>query len=158
MQVIKPSVVGGFEKSLLIASWADKHEKMVIISSAFETSLSLSIYIQFAFYLQHWKNIKTQGRDVVAAHGLGTYKWLEEDIVIEPLKKYVHSHGGTIGVSKKDSSIMVQNFEINDKVIQRSYEGEKLLSYSLKVVGENCSFSLRLLETQENIVEVRFIQ
>ncbi|KAI5445655.1 hypothetical protein KIW84_013758 [Lathyrus oleraceus] len=46
--VIKPSVVGGFEN----AEWAHQHGKMVVVSSAFESSLGLSAYTQFPSYLK----------------------------------------------------------------------------------------------------------
>lgn len=46
--VIKPSVVGRFEN----AEWAHQHGKMVVVSSAFESSLSLSAYTQFSSYLE----------------------------------------------------------------------------------------------------------
>ncbi|XP_058102395.1 protein PHYLLO, chloroplastic-like [Magnolia sinica] len=50
--VIKPSVVGGFENAAVIAKWAQQHEKMVVISAAYESSLSLASYVHFACYLE----------------------------------------------------------------------------------------------------------
>ncbi|TQD93165.1 hypothetical protein C1H46_021258 [Malus baccata] len=52
--VIKPSVVVGcFGNTAIIAQWAQQHQKMAVVSAAFESGL---------------------------AHGLGTYHWLKEDV------------------------------------------------------------------------------
>ncbi|KAF9607570.1 hypothetical protein IFM89_036932 [Coptis chinensis] len=76
-EVIKPSVVGGFEKAALIAKWAQKQEKMAVPSSAYESSLSLAAYIQFAYYIQQENtdicNVKNKEPGEPVAHGLGTY-------------------------------------------------------------------------------------
>ncbi|KAI5389073.1 hypothetical protein KIW84_074650 [Lathyrus oleraceus] len=83
--VIKPSVVDGFEN----AEWAHQHGKMVVVSSAFESSLSLSAYTQFSIYLEVQRLSTFKLLDVKAtpsvAHGLGSYRWLKEDITLGPL-------------------------------------------------------------------------
>ncbi|KAM2037436.1 hypothetical protein ACFX1T_011145 [Malus domestica] len=42
--VIKPSVVGGFENTAIITRWAQQHQKMAVVSAAFESGLGLSAY------------------------------------------------------------------------------------------------------------------
>lgn len=46
-QVIKPSVVGGFGNTAIIAQWAQQHQKMAVVSAAFESGLGLSAYSVF---------------------------------------------------------------------------------------------------------------
>lgn len=81
--------MGGFENAALIARWAQQHGKMAVISAAYESGLGLSAYILFASYLE-MENVKTfrerkLGMAPVVAHGLGTYKWLDEDVMMNSL-------------------------------------------------------------------------
>ena len=150
-QVIKPSVVGGFENASFIAEWAQMHGKMAIISSAFESSLSLSTYIQFAHYLeqQNKEICKLQNREFISvtAHGLGTYKWLKEDVTTDVLKFCVPPYGDTMEAPVKDADIFLRNFQINHRITQMTYHGEQIRSYQLTVNDEEFSHSFKLLET-----------
>lgn len=141
-QVIKPSVVGGFENASLIAKWAQMHGKMVVISSVFESSLSLSTYIQFAHHVEQ------QNEAISAtAHGLGTYRWLKEDVTADVLKICVPPDGDTMEASIRDADIFLRNFQINHKITKRVYKGEQVRCYRLRVDEEELSHSFNLLET-----------
>ncbi|KAH7688939.1 isochorismate synthase / 2-succinyl-5-enolpyruvyl-6-hydroxy-3-cyclohexene-1-carboxylate synthase / 2-succinyl-6-hydroxy-2,4-cyclohexadiene-1-carboxylate synthase / O-succinylbenzoate synthase protein [Dioscorea alata] len=148
--VIKPSVVGGFENAAMIARWAQLHDKMAVISSAFESGLSLSAYIQFAYYLEQqnaaicsMRNKKCQS---TISHGLGTYRWLKQDISNKPLIICAHPDGDTIEAAVEDAEFYLRNFQINHKVIQRAYRAEQVRSYHLDVNTEEFSYSTKFQE------------
>ncbi|XP_026381048.1 protein PHYLLO, chloroplastic-like isoform X2 [Papaver somniferum] len=150
--VIKPSVVGGFEYAALIAKWAQQQNKMAVVSAAFESSLSLSTYAQFSHYLEV-QNMeicrvkKNKELHEPIAHGLGTYKWLKEDVTSEPLKILGRPYSDTVAASLKDSAIALQKFKIDPKIVQRSYSREQVKTYELKVDHENYSCSFKVHET-----------
>lgn len=149
LQVIKPSIVGGFENARLIAKWAQLHGKMAVVSCAFESSLSLSAYVQFAYYLELQNaaicTLKKRDLSRAIAHGLGTYRWLKEDISDKGLKICVSPYSDNVEASVEDAHSFVQNFQINNKRIQRVYTEEQLKSYVVKVKSGNfsCLFKLR---------------
>lgn len=149
--VIKPSMVGGFENAALIAKWAQLHDKMAIVSSAFESSLSLSFYVKFAHYLE--KNNKSIAeirrikQSAFAAHGLGTFQWLKEDISTEALRICKSPHGSRVEASIGDADTFLRNFQVNHAVIQRIYRGELVRSYKSEFNSNGFSCSLKLLET-----------
>ncbi|KAL5987497.1 hypothetical protein ACLOJK_035245 [Asimina triloba] len=147
--VIKPSVVGGFENAALIAKWAQKYEKMAVVSSAFESSLSLSAYVQFSYYLEQ-KNkescmLKNKEFYPTIAHGLGTYRWLKEDITTEPHKFVVHPQGDGVEASVEDTAMLLQYFRINPDVVQRTYSEQQVCTYQWEVnwEGFSCSFNVQ---------------
>ncbi|XP_043715830.1 protein PHYLLO, chloroplastic isoform X2 [Telopea speciosissima] len=153
--VIKPNVVGGFENAALIAKWAQQHDKMAVISSAFESSLSLSVYIQFANYLEQQYTricrVKDKETKPTIAHGLGTYRWLKEDVTAKPLKTCVHSHGDKVEVSVQDAALLLRNFRINHEIIQRSYMEEEIQTYRVSVNCQGFSYSLKVREAGKYI-------
>lgn len=134
----------------MIAKWAQKHDKMAVVSSAFESSLGLSAYIQFSCYLeQQSADIcrvinKKQGKSI--AHGLGTYRWLREDVTIESLRICGRPYNEAVEASIENAAQLVSNFKINPTVIQRSYTGEHVQKYQMNVDYENFLCSLQVLE------------
>ncbi|MCL7043110.1 hypothetical protein MKW94_015470 [Papaver nudicaule] len=159
--VIKPSVVGGFENAAFIAKWARQQNKMAVVSAAFESTLSLSAYAQFSHFLeeQNMEICRVKKNKVLhepVAHGLGTYKWLKEDVTSEPLKILGRPYSDTVAASLKDSANALQKFKIDPKIIQRSYSGEQVRTYELKVDHENygCSFKVHEtgMETNNNVL------
>ena len=74
--VLKPSVLGGFEKTAQIVRWAQQHHLTPVISSAFQTSLATRMYLIFAAL-----NGITQ-----TPLGLDTLKWFQEDLLSTPLE------------------------------------------------------------------------
>lgn len=153
--VIKPSVVGGFENATLIAKWAHHHKKLAVISSAFESSLSLSVYIQFAYYLEQQRTEISQLHDLELAqstvHGLGTYRWLKEDITTLPLNVCIHANGDKVEASVEDASFLVQNFKMKPEAVQRSYCNEQVLTYNLTVDYGDFFCTFRVRDAGSNI-------
>uniref|UniRef100_A0A0E0K1L6 Mandelate racemase/muconate lactonizing enzyme C-terminal domain-containing protein n=1 Tax=Oryza punctata TaxID=4537 RepID=A0A0E0K1L6_ORYPU len=158
--VIKPSVVGGFETAAYIAKWAHMHDKMAVISSAYESSVGLATYIQFAHYVDRQNavisRIKNKGSCGNVVHGLGTYQWLREDVSEQKLNIHAPTLGGGIRASAEDAHGYLQDLIINDKKIDRTYSEEKLTSYFIQVDGDNFSCQVKLQEggdcTNEKVV------
>uniref|UniRef100_A0ACD5ZH39 Uncharacterized protein n=1 Tax=Avena sativa TaxID=4498 RepID=A0ACD5ZH39_AVESA len=148
--VIKPSVVGGFESAALIAKWAHMHDKMAVISSAYESSVGLATYIQFAYYIDRQHDlvarIKRNDSCGSVAHGLGTYQWLREDVSEQKLKIHALSLGDGIGASVEDAHGYLQHLSINNEKIERTYSEEKIKTYSVRVDGDDFSYLVNLQE------------
>ncbi|CAN6447202.1 unnamed protein product [Victoria cruziana] len=149
--VIKPSYIGGFENSALVAEWAEQHGKMAVISGAFESSISLSAYVQFAFYVDRRRMEYHKMRDIgpapSVAHGLGTYQWLQEDVIINPLNFVLHPHSNSVEASVEDAKQVSQNFQINHDRVQRSYTQGKISSYTVTAKFKDLLYSLQVLDT-----------
>ncbi|XP_023642879.1 protein PHYLLO, chloroplastic isoform X2 [Capsella rubella] len=146
--VIKPSVVGGFENAALIARWAQQHGKMAVISAAYESGLGLSAYILFASYLE-MENVKAsteqnQGTTPFVAHGLGTYRWLSEDVMMNTLGIFRSSYSGFIEGFSTDASKNLRDVKINNDVIVRTSKGVPVRRYELRVDIEGFSHFIRV--------------
>ncbi|OAY31236.2 hypothetical protein MANES_14G092500v8 [Manihot esculenta] len=151
--VIKPSVVGGFERAALIAQWAHRQGKMAVVSAAFESGLSLLTYIQFSYYLE------LQNADICGvmnyklrpsiAHGLGTYQWLKQDVTTKPLEIRRHPHSGFMGASVADNIQLLQMFQINHNVIYRTSTGDQVHRYNLAVSSMDFTCSIKVHEVGE---------
>ncbi|XP_065045713.1 protein PHYLLO, chloroplastic-like isoform X3 [Musa acuminata AAA Group] len=159
--VIKPSVVGGFERASLIAKWAQLHEKMAVVSSAFESSISLSTYIQYACYLEEQNaeicRIKGRTPDAAIAHGLGTYCWLKEDVTSRGIDICIRPYSDRMVASVEDARNFIQCVQINKGSIQRNYSSEPVRSYHIKVDGDYFSCSFKLQEAGENIDNITIV-
>ncbi|MED6110114.1 hypothetical protein PIB30_040017 [Stylosanthes scabra] len=149
--VIKPSVVGGFENAALIGRWAHQLGKMAVVSAAFESSLSLSAYAQFSSYLEMLSfdtMNKLHDKEVPSvAHGLGTYRWLKEDVTSNPLLIGCNPHSGFVEASVANASRLLQYFEVNQNVICDIIDEERVLKYQLKVELSSLSCSFEVQET-----------
>uniref|UniRef100_A0A2P2MWF1 Mandelate racemase/muconate lactonizing enzyme C-terminal domain-containing protein n=1 Tax=Rhizophora mucronata TaxID=61149 RepID=A0A2P2MWF1_RHIMU len=148
--VIKPSVIGGFEKAALIAQWAQQQGKMAVVSAAFESSLGLSTYILFSHFLELQNvdlcNVMHRKVGPSIAHGLGTYRWLKQDVTCNPLK-FLHDHcSGFVGASVGDATQFLQKFQINHSSIQRNYTGEQVRRYHLTVNTNSFSCAIKVYE------------
>ncbi|XP_038694901.1 protein PHYLLO, chloroplastic isoform X2 [Tripterygium wilfordii] len=158
--VIKPSVVGGFENTTLIAQWAQRLGKMAVVSSAFESSLGLSACILLSCYLdlQNADICRVLNRELVpsGAQGLGTYKWLKDDVTTDPLRICRNLCSGSVGASVADAAQLLLNFQINDNIIQRSFTGEQVRRYMLTLDSKKCFSSIKVQEvgqrTNENVI------
>ncbi|MCF7955218.1 MAG: o-succinylbenzoate--CoA ligase [Phycisphaerae bacterium] len=73
--ILKPSLLGGFKKTADLVRYAKQNKISAVISSAFETSVSLKAYTIFAAKM----NLQN------TPHGLDTLKFLLEDIDENPL-------------------------------------------------------------------------
>ncbi|XP_020225950.1 protein PHYLLO, chloroplastic isoform X3 [Cajanus cajan] len=151
--VIKPSVVGGFENAALIAQWAQQMGKLAVVSAAFESSLSLSAYTHFSSYLEILSlgTFKVlDGTEAVAptvAHGLGTYRWLKEDVTPNPLLICRNPQSGFVEASVVNASQLVHDFQVNRKVISYIIAEEQVRQYQYKVELNNISCSFEVRET-----------
>ncbi|TKY49620.1 PHYLLO protein [Spatholobus suberectus] len=158
--VIKPSVVGGFENAALIAQWAHQMGKMAVVSAAFESSLSLSAYTQFSSYLEILSLSSFKVLDDMAAptvaHGLGTYRWLKEDVTPNPLLICRNPQSGFVEASVANASQLVHDFQVNQEVISYIIAEEQVRQYQYKVELNNlsCSFEVREtgLKTNDNVL------
>ncbi|KAL9246308.1 hypothetical protein vseg_019859 [Gypsophila vaccaria] len=151
--VIKPSVVGGFENVSAIAAWARIKGKLAVISSTFETSIGLSSYVQLAQYLDmrcaETSHISNKELVNSVAHGLGTYKWLKEDVAIDSLPVYRQSHNQYLGASISDADCVLRNIQLNPDAIVRSYSDDCVSTYQLDVKVGHFSYSINVLEVGE---------
>ncbi|WJX87640.1 hypothetical protein P8452_69808 [Trifolium repens] len=149
--VIKPSVVGGFENAALIAQWAHQLGKIAVVSSAFESSLSLAAYTQFSSYLEIQRLSTFKLFDVKpapsVAHGLGTYRWLKEDITPNPLLVGHNPHSGLVEASVENASRLLSNFQVDQDVICNTIDEEKVCRYQVNVEHNNLSCSFEVCET-----------
>ncbi|KAM0047794.1 putative 2-succinyl-5-enolpyruvyl-6-hydroxy-3-cyclohexene-1-carboxylic-acid synthase [Helianthus debilis subsp. tardiflorus] len=148
--VIKPSFVGGFEKAALIARWAQQQGKMAVVSAAFESGFALSAYVQFSCFLEMQnaelcKITKNEPASPVA-HGLGTYKWLKEDVTTEPFCIRRGAVDGFMEASVFDAGQTLVNFNINQSSIVQSFKAEEVRNYQLKVDVGGVTFSINVRE------------
>ncbi|KAK9105308.1 hypothetical protein Scep_022152 [Stephania cephalantha] len=158
--VVKPSVVGGFENAAIIAKWAQIQEKMVVISAAFESSLSLAVYVQFSHYLQQQgieiSRVMNKEPKPPVAHGLGTYKWLGEDVTTESLRISHHPSSDAIEASVENADMLLKGFNVNPSAIQRTYGGEDARKYQLNVCFRGFSYTTLVQEhgpdTHKNVL------
>ncbi|XP_076898989.1 protein PHYLLO, chloroplastic-like isoform X2 [Bidens hawaiensis] len=142
--VIKPTFVGGFEKAALIARWAQQQGKMAVVSAAFESGFALSAYVQFSCFLEIQNaelcNLMNVEPAPPVAHGLGTYKWLKEDVTTEP---FSISRGEA---SVFDAGQTLVNFNINQNSLIQSLNAVEVRNYELKVDVEGVTFSINVKE------------
>ncbi|XP_048134972.1 protein PHYLLO, chloroplastic isoform X2 [Rhodamnia argentea] len=158
--VLKPSVLGGFETSATVAWWAQHLEKMAVVSSTFESGVGLSAYILFSHYidLHQAKLLKTRNHkvDPPIAHGLGTYQWLKDDVTTNPLKISHHPISECVEADIAHASRLLQNFQVNDKVIVRKSTDEEVRRYNLTVNLNSHQYSINAMEvgqeTQDNVL------
>lgn len=124
---------------------------MAVVSAAFESSLSLSAYTQFSSYLEIQRLSTFKLFDIKAEpsviHGLGTYRWLKEDITPNPLLIGRNPHSGLVEASVEKASRLLRNFQVDQNVICNVITEEKVFRYQLKVEHNNLSCSFEVCET-----------
>ncbi|XP_073287012.1 protein PHYLLO, chloroplastic isoform X2 [Primulina huaijiensis] len=152
--VIKPSVIGGFENAALIARWAQQHDKMTVISAAFESSLGLSAFVQFAQHLDlesaEMRKLMKKESKISIAHGFGTYKWFKEHVTAEPLNFHHSPDHGSVVASAVDAGRLLQQGRLNSDVLVRNSIQEQVKDYQLPVDVDGISVSLKVRETGES--------
>jgi isochorismate synthase/2-succinyl-5-enolpyruvyl-6-hydroxy-3-cyclohexene-1-carboxylate synthase/2-succinyl-6-hydroxy-2,4-cyclohexadiene-1-carboxylate synthase/O-succinylbenzoate synthase len=140
--VIKPGQIGGFERAAAIAEWALNHGRTPVISAAFESSISLSAYAQFATYIDSWcqqtNNSRTLGSHQdgqhvpVLAHGLGTYTWLDGDVVkSENRFRVIDDRDGSITSEMVDLAILQP--ELDEDYISSKDKQMRMKNFSVSV-------------------------
>jgi isochorismate synthase/2-succinyl-5-enolpyruvyl-6-hydroxy-3-cyclohexene-1-carboxylate synthase/2-succinyl-6-hydroxy-2,4-cyclohexadiene-1-carboxylate synthase/O-succinylbenzoate synthase len=124
---------------------------MAVVSSAFESSLSLAAYTQFSSYLEIQRLSTFKLFDVKpapsVAHGLGTYSWLKEDITPNPLLIGHNPRSGLVEASVENASRLLSNFQVDQDVICNTIDEEKVCRYQLNVEHNNLSCSFEVCET-----------
>ncbi|KAL4185626.1 hypothetical protein AMTRI_Chr10g231600 [Amborella trichopoda] len=149
--VIKPSLVGGFENAALVARWAQQHGKMAVVSGAFESSICLSSFVQFAHYLdlksREICRMRNQQLGPAISHGLGTFRWLSDDVTTESLKFCFHPNGGAVEASVDDAGLLLRSCQLNHEAIQKSYKDEQLRQYTLAGNFDGFSYSFNVWDT-----------
>lgn len=132
----------------MIARWAQQQGKIAVVSAAFESGLSLSAYIQLSSYfeLQSAEICKLMNKELVPsiAHGLGTYRWLKEDVTFEPLSISRNQYSGCIEASVVDADRILKKCQINPDAIIRDSSEEQVYSYQLTVDSDRflCLFNV----------------
>ncbi|XP_022992379.1 protein PHYLLO, chloroplastic isoform X2 [Cucurbita maxima] len=158
--VIKPSVIGGFENAALVARWAQQHGKMAVVSSAFESGVGLSGYIHLSCYLELQNAEIRKLMDIQPApsiaHGLGTFRWLDEDVTVNPLRIGRDPHSGIIEASAAEANRLLKSFQINQKFVRRKFTEEQVRRYKLTVDSKGFSYLIKVLEvgqrTNDNVL------
>lgn len=152
--MIKPSVLGGFENAAEIAWWANNKGKLAVVSSTFETSLGLSSYVQFACYLEARSAELSRALDKkpekCVAHGLGTYKWLAEDITLDTLVICRQPKGRYLGASVDNADRVLHNFRMNCNAISQRSIKENVSTYQLVVEVADISYVIKVQEMGES--------
>ena len=114
---------------------------MFIISSAFESSLSLASYVIFSHFLEceaaEKSAVMGQGIKSRVAHGFGTYRWLKEDLSTETI-----NFSGRV----EDAGQLLQRFKVDQKTILRHYSREQVKHYTWTLDDMEFSFSTRIQE------------
>lgn len=154
-QVIKPSVIGGFEHAALVARWAQQNGKIAVVSAAFESALGLSAYIQFAHYLdlQNAETQKLMNKEATStvSHGFGTYKWFKEEVTAKSLNIRYNTLHGAVEADATDAGRFLQKCHLNSDAIVRTFVHDQVKEYELAVDANGVSYSINVLETGESI-------
>lgn len=81
------------------------------------------------------------------AHGLGTYRWLKEDVTPNPLLIGRNPNSGLVEASVENASQLLHNFQVDQNVICNIIAEEQVRRYQLKVEHNNLSCSFEVRET-----------
>lgn len=119
---------------------------MAVVSAAYESGLGLSAYVQFSCYLelQNADICKVMKNKLVPpiAHGLGTYRWLKEDVTTAPLRIDRNPSSGFIEASVADANRVMQKLQINHNIVCRKFTGELVDTYQLTMHAKGFSYLL----------------
>jgi hypothetical protein len=150
--VIKPGRVGGFERAASLASWAHSRGMVAVISSAFETSIGLSAYAHLAAYVderlsQTFAPVQQKTlQNRIVAHGLGTYTWLNGEILKSRKFEVLRDNTGIV-VPLLNAPNSRNDFHFNEKfVTSRSVEGV-IESSTVKIASGNETFEFHVWNT-----------
>jgi len=99
--VLKPTMLGGIEKTCQIIRRAKDFALETIVSSSFESSLGIWVLTSLAGSSLH-----------NAVAGLDTLKWFKKDV----LKKPILIENGSVHISKQKIGLQDINFDILNKL------------------------------------------
>ncbi|KAJ7550965.1 hypothetical protein O6H91_07G126900 [Diphasiastrum complanatum] len=161
--VLKPGLIGGFEKVNILARKARTLGIVAIISSSFESSVSLNAYAQFAAFLdcmqeaevqsiEKQQNSKLQNFCIpTVAHGLGTYMWLRSDVVIEKFKFSVKSTDFGVKASSDHVAASFSDGHFDPSCVSPSITRGKISTYKLAV--KSGLYIFHILDTMSNVTK-----
>ena len=98
--VVKPTILGGIEKTIQLITTANNYGIEVVVSSAFETGLGLSILIAMAGSIKGGP-----------ATGLDTIKWFKKDLLVNPIQ--------IIKGSLMNSKVLLKDQDIDFGVLEK---------------------------------------
>jgi isochorismate synthase/2-succinyl-5-enolpyruvyl-6-hydroxy-3-cyclohexene-1-carboxylate synthase/2-succinyl-6-hydroxy-2,4-cyclohexadiene-1-carboxylate synthase/O-succinylbenzoate synthase len=96
--VLKPAVLGGFERAAELAAWAEQRGMLAVVSSCFESSLGIAQLGQLAAALDTAAPAASSSELAGTAHGLATLRWLAEDL-LPAAGQEMQGPGGSTGSS-----------------------------------------------------------
>lgn len=127
---------------------------MAVVSAAFESSLGLSAYIQFARYLDvenaEMQSLMNKEPQSAIAHGFGTYKWFKEEVTAESLNFHHNPQHGSVEADADDAGHFLEKCRLNPEAVVRASVEEEVKEYQVAVDTEGVSFSINVLETGES--------
>lgn len=130
---------------------------MAVVSATFESGLGLSAYIHFSCYLEQRNaeicEVINNKLATSIAHGLGTYRWLKEDVAPTPLNINQNPYSGYVEASVADANQLLQSFQINHHVVRRTFTGEEVCRYQMSVdsKGFSCHFIVHEIGQISNV-------
>ncbi|KAG0608149.1 hypothetical protein M758_8G082600 [Ceratodon purpureus] len=151
--VIKPGRVGGFERAASLAAWAHSRGMVAVISSAFESSIGLSAYAHLAAYVderqsQTFTSVHQQSlQNRSVAHGLGTYTWLDGDI-LKGRKFEVSRDERGIGVPLVNAPNSRKYFQFNEKFVTPRSMGGVLESSTVNIASGSKIFEFHVWDSK----------
>ena len=123
---------------------------MAVVSAAFESGVGLSGYIHLSCYLELQNAEIRKLMDIQPApsiaHGLGTFRWLDEDVTVNPLRIGRDPHSGIIEASVAEANRLLKSFQINQKFVCRKFTEEQVRRYKLTVDSKGFSYLIKVLE------------
>lgn len=76
--VVKPGLVGGMKRFREVFAWMQKEKIIPIVTSAFESGVGLVL----------WAQLLVLNHECDVAHGLGTFSWFKEDLLMPPFRAF----------------------------------------------------------------------
>lgn len=123
---------------------------MAVVSATFESGVGLSGYIQLSCFLElqnaELRKLMNVQPVPYIAHGLGTYRWLVEDVTLNPLRICPDPHSGIIEASAAEANRFLKSFQINQKFVCRKFTEEQVRRYQLTVDLNGFSYLIEVLE------------
>jgi hypothetical protein len=137
-----------------MAQLTQKLGMVVVISSAFESSISLAAFSQFATNID--KSARTvaaaetdssvektkKTMPVLVAHGLGTYKWLKDNTVL-----HVKPTGSSMEISVRESAAFFEQSCRKLGALGPNSRRDYFQSYNVNVESQLGAFSFHLTES-----------
>eukprot|EP00249_Psilotum_nudum_P024792 c29294_g2_i2 orf=1117-2589(+) len=132
---------------------------IAVISAAFESSISLAVYGQFAAYVDRKqpgsispaedngkKKFYQKNAFQTVAHGLGTYMWLGSDTV-RGKRFQASSSAEGVNASIRDMGDVLQNIKLNMDILKPQLTESNITSEIYTIDSSGSLFSFHVLDT-----------